>query len=55
MGKISIHEFMEALNEVLGLQIKIEGAKLLLERINYKVRDVFKLKILTYLDGRTET
>ena len=37
MSKLSVHEFMKCLKDVLGIDIFIEGAKLLLDRINYKV------------------
>jgi hypothetical protein len=37
MGKISIHEFMKAMKNTLSIEIVIEGAKLILDRISYKV------------------
>lgn len=37
MGKISIHEFMKSLENILSIDIEMESAKLLLSRINYKV------------------
>ena len=37
MGKISIHEFMKSLKDILSIEIAIHSAKLLLSRINYKV------------------
>jgi hypothetical protein len=37
IGKISLHEFTNSFHEMLGIEMDIEGLKLVLSRINHKV------------------